>query len=395
MAGETMNTVRGDKWRVRCAPAALSALWISMAVAQPVDRSREVPATAGSANSLSAAQERVAQAEASADSADLIEALATLGALYSENGDPAACAEALRRAIDLSRKVDGVLNPQQLDMVDALIASYFALGDSENMLQELQFALRIIVSAYGTDVPRLVDELVRNAGWLEAVGRFSTAREIYARSAAIASNFGKEKNLLMVEPLRGVARAHRLEFLHGPGHPQVDALGAVNHPRPSGEGEVALELVIEVLDADPESSAAEVARARLDLGDWRMLCGDRDKALEAYREAWTALRAPGAGGTAAFFDVPVQVFYRPPGGTRPPTIGSDRFARRSADVVFTVAADGRVRDVTLQAGDLPGLTGQRLVRAIKEARYRPRFVDGQPVDTSGVKYHETIYVPEG
>ena len=63
------------------------------------------------------------------------------------------------------------------------------------------------------------------------------------------------------------------------------------------------------------------------------------------------------------------------------------------EVEFTVTANGEVRDVTLTASDVPGKTSKQLVRAIKGARYRPRFVDGVAVDTSGMKYRETIYVP--
>jgi tetratricopeptide (TPR) repeat protein len=337
----------------------------------------------------------IVEAHEGANSAGLVKALAQLGALYSENGDPIACIQMLRRALDISRKVDGLLNPQQLDMMDLLITSYLALGDYESALQEQQLALRIAVSAYGQDIPRLVNELGRNAGWFEAMGRYSTAREVHTRTLLIASNLGKEKNLMMIEPLRGIARVHRLEFLHGPEISAVDAYGASNYSRPNREGEVALKLVIEILDAHPETSAAELARARLDLGDWRMFAGYTNTALEAYRDAWAALLAPGAGGTAAFFDVPVQVFYRPPNGARPPTVGGEKFAPRPVDLVFTVGADGHVRDVTLESGHVPAKTGKLLVRAIKDARYRPRFVDGKAVDTSGVKYRETIYLPKG
>ena len=54
----------------------------------------------------------------------------------------------------------------------------------------------------------------------------------------------------------------------------------------------------------------------MDLGDWNMFAGYTGKALQAYRDTWAALSAPGGVGTAAF-EVPVQVYYRPPGVTRP------------------------------------------------------------------------------
>ncbi len=334
----------------------------------------------------------IVEAHEGTNSHDLITALTGLSAIYSENGDYASSVQLLQRAIDVSRKLDGLLNPQQLEMMESLIAGYLALGDYDSVLREQQLALRIAVAAYGKDIPRLVTALERNAGWFESMGRYSTARALHSRALMIASNLGKERNLTMVEPLRGIARAHRLEFINGVEEPSVDATGSSGYSRPNREGETALQLVLEIVDAHPESGTAEHAKALMDLGDWRMFAGYPDKALDTYREAWAALRAPGAGGTAAF-DAPVQIFYRPPGSARRPMISADKFAEHSVEVRFTVAADGRVRDVTLGASDAPEKARRQLVRAIKGARYRPRFVDGAAVDTSGMKYRETLYAP--
>ena len=57
-----------------------------------------------------------------------------------------------------------------------------------------------------------------------------------------------------------------------------------------------------------------------------------------------------------------------------------------------MTADGQVRDVTLAEGNVPEESSKLLVRAIKSARYRPRFVNGTAVDTRGVKHRETIYL---
>ena len=326
-----------------------------------------------------------------ANSHDLITALAGLGAIYAENRDYQASAEIYRRAIDLSRKLDGLLNPEQLGMVDSLITSYLALGDYDNVLREQQIAMRIAVDAYGHDIPRLVAQLQRHASWFESMGRYSTAGDLYTRAFMIASNLGKEKPLIAVEPLRGIAREYRLEFLYGVEQPYIDASGTSSYSHPNRGGEAALKRALQIIEAHPETGAAERAKALMDLGDWNMFAGYTGKALQAYRDTWAALSAPGGVGTAAF-EVPVQVYYRPPGVTRPPSVDADKFAEYFAEVEFTVAADGQVRDVTLAEGNVPEETSKLLVRAIKSARYRPRFMDGTAVDTSGVKHRETIYL---
>ena len=57
-----------------------------------------------------------------------------------------------------------------------------------------------------------------------------------------------------------------------------------------------------------------------------------------------------------------------------------------------MTADGRVHGATLGANDAGDIAGKAVLTAIKRARFRPRFVDGNPVDTTGVRYKETIYV---
>ena len=57
-----------------------------------------------------------------------------------------------------------------------------------------------------------------------------------------------------------------------------------------------------------------------------------------------------------------------------------------------MTADGRVRDAKVGDNDAGDVAGKAVLSAIKRARFRPRFVDGNPVDTTGVRYKETIYV---
>lgn len=327
-----------------------------------------------------------------ANSPDLITALAGLGAVYAENGDYDASVQSLRRGIDLSRKLDGLLNPQQLDMVYSLIANYLALGDYESVVREQQMAMQIATSAFGNDISRLVGEVERSANWFESMGLYSTARKLHARTLQIASSSGNDQSLLLVEPLRGIARDHRLEFLYGMENPFVDASGASKRSRPNREGESALLQVLKIIEAQPDNDVEEQAKALMDLGDWHMLAGYAERALEAYREAWAAFDACGASDTG-LFDAPAQIYYRQPGGTTPPAFG-DRYTGQFVEVEFTVGADGSVDGVRLIESGVPERTSRLLVKAVKGARYRPRFVNGTPVATSGVRQREIFYLPK-
>ena len=113
--------------------------------------------------------------------------------------------------------------------------------------------------------------------------------------------------------------------------------------------------------------------------------------MEAYREAWKVLSTPGAPGTAAL-DSPTPIVYRPPSAARPPKSDQEKYTQRHTEVQFTVTADGRVRAATIGNNDAGDVAAKSVLTAIKRARYRPRFVDGNPVETTGVRYNETIYV---
>ena len=186
-----------------------------------------------------------------ADSHELIAALSGIAAIYSENGDHESAAQMLERAIDISRKVYGVLNPQQLDMMKSLIETRLALGDYEGVVREQQLALRIAESAYARTHRAWSRRWNATRAGSNRWDAAAAPRVKCTRALLMASNLGKEKTLMMIEPLRVVARAHRLEFLHGPETPVVGANGSSSYSHPSREGEAALKLAVEILDAQP------------------------------------------------------------------------------------------------------------------------------------------------
>jgi tetratricopeptide (TPR) repeat protein len=343
-------------------------------------------------------------------SREVVKPLFGLGMTYSAAGDYTSATDTLRRAVDVSRKVDGLFNPAQLEMLDSLIAGYVALNEYDDAQREQQYALRLAEATYGKNDPRLVPSLQRTAGWFEAQGRFFSARQMYSRCLDIVRQDGGNYDLRTVVPLRGIARTYRLEYFVGPETPEgggeESAIGGVG-PGPTAlpssangvsvgsmlnpDGEDALEFALKVFDSHPGEAVAERGETLIELGDWRLTAGTTKTAMDAYREAWKVLSAAGSPGSAAL-DSPMPVVYRPPSSSRPPKSEPEKYTQRHAEVEFTVTADGRVRDAKLGANDAGDVAGKSVLSAIKRARYRPRFVDGNPVQATGVRYKETIYV---
>ena len=270
--------------------------------------------------------------------------------------------------------------------------------------------MRLAETAYGRYDPRLIPILERGATWLERSGRFITARQTYARALEIARKAGGDKDPRMITPLRGISRMYRLEYVYG-----VEPIGPpvpVNSPQASGSvygattapvtapapgmlndaGEEALKLALAVLEAHPDIAAAQRGDTLVDLGDWYMVAAKPRDAMRTYKEAWSALSAPGAKGTATL-DAPAQIIYRPPSSSRrSPTVDPEEYTEGFVEVQFVVTPEGRVKDPSVATTDVAESVGKSVVTAIRRARYRPRFVDGAPVLTSGVRYRQAVFV---
>jgi TonB family protein len=338
---------------------------------------------------------------------DVIAPLFGLGVTYAAAGDYQASTDTLRRAVDVSRKLDGLFNVGQLALVEALISSYVGLGQYEDAEREQQYALRLAENSYGRNDPRLLPMLERGALWFEQSGRFIAARQTYARALEIARRAGGDNDPRMIAPLRGIARMYRLEYLYGAepvsltAGPQSSSSVYSSTTAPvtaetpgmlNDAGEDALTLALAVIEAHPEIATAQLGDTLVDLGDWYMVAAKPRDAMRAYKEAWSALAAPGAKGTAALA-TPAQIIYRAPSvSRRNPTVDPSEYIEGFVEVQFVVTPEGRVKDPAVATSDVSETIGKSVVTAIRRARYRPRFVDGAPVLTNDVRYNQRVYI---
>jgi hypothetical protein len=162
----------------------------------------------------------------------------------------------------------------------------------------------------------------------------------------------------------------------------------------AAEGLRALERAVQIIEDAPDAPPALAAGVRAQLGDWHQARGDTDLALPNYRMAWQlAGTAPDAGALReSLFGAPLLLYYLAPDSwnryaQRPP----DEVTLRHVELELTVGTDGKPRDPQPPADADDRLVEQTL-RAARTARYRPRLVDGEPVDTPGVRFVQAFYV---
>jgi TonB family protein len=128
----------------------------------------------------------------------------------------------------------------------------------------------------------------------------------------------------------------------------------------------------------------------VELGDWYMSAGALTKGLDTYREAWKALSEANA---VELLQMPRLLAYRPPPtSARRSRLGPDESEERYVELRYTVTRDGRTSDVQTVSADASESAQKAVVSAMKKARYAPRFVNGEPVDTPNVTWREIILV---
>lgn len=329
----------------------------------------------------------------------------------------------LDRGLLVSRRNAGLFDIGQQGMLRQAAASYAALGRPAEGIKYMTYLLRVGEHTYGINDPRIAPLLVVVGNWYAEIGQMAPAREAYRTALdSVVRKLGPQ-DLAAVEPLRAMASSYVHEVnLSSYGIRTQDDYGAqgaqpaerrlpanadgtstegqaMNPRYVSNEGGRALLAALKALDAHQNRSPQVLVDTLLQTGDWFLFKQQFDKALPYYKRAWNVFAAmPGEAkrpdeGPLGF---PVQVYYPTPvlamrNLTRPPQEVEDRFVQ----VEFTVKADGSIKDA--RAVDHNGTPRQvsQAVNAIGESRYRPKFVDGEPVETTAMSYRQMFKQPIG
>lgn len=342
----------------------------------------------------------------SADSR-LITPLEGMGFALAGQNKHAAAVTYMEKALALSRRSGGLFDLDQQDILRQLATSLTALGQPEAADQHMRYMVRVGEHAYGAEDPRLAPLLCTIGDWYSQRGQVLEARELYRNALGIVEKKLGRNDLAAVEALRSLAQSYIREvFLSNYGiHTQTDKLSAspdafngeaqpINPRFLAADGERALLRALAILEANPKRSVETLADTLLQLGDWYQVKQQPDKALPYYSRAWSAVAGDAtlaAAGKEAVLGFPVQVYYPTPSLatrnlSRPPGEVIERFVQ----VEFTVLPDGTTKDERVVDQDATSRQASQTIEAIRGARYRPKFQQGQPVETKAVSYRQVF-----
>lgn len=146
-------------------------------------------------------------------------------------------------------------------------------------------------------------------------------------------------------------------------------------------GRLAHEQIIALCEADADIDLDQKISAYVGMGDWYLLFNHRSKAMQYYHQAHQLITEAGQPQlTEYWFGEPVFI----------PVLSSDRADKNPITLYvkaqLDISENGRTSKISIIE---PLAEGNRAVRraaskAIKKSRFRPRFINGEAVNSEGV-----------
>ena len=346
--------------------------------------------------------------------------LAGLGTTFARAGHHHDAIPLLQRAVAITRAQFGVFDLRQQDVLETLAGSLTALDRQPEAQDAMTYRVRVAEKTYGEGSPKVIPWLCDLGNWFADIGKTPEARMTFQVALNIVGTTDDLDAPIIVEPLRGIARAYMLRSSYPdswrkPPYPILgcgiqyavlppeckntaafDAGGFNIEPRTlNQEGENALKHALRILESDPGSAAQTKIETLIQMGDWYQIKKSPREALTYYERAWqlirTTPRLPDSAATA--LNVPLRVYYPTPQIVAhvPALAAAVDTESHYVQTEFTVAADGTVRDARIVQHDTRNLWARDVLKAVRDSRFRPKFVDGQAVAATGVTYREVFW----
>lgn len=330
---------------------------------------------------------------------------------------------AYKRSMHLHRVNDGVYSLSQAPMLRGIIKSHIELGQIEEASQNYRQLFWLHAKTYGAKDPRLIplmDEIAQwhlkayaQTGLQEDIYHIQAASRLYLSAIELTTEESGSSSLQLVGLLNNLALTSYYFSLHQWNYPDAwenDSTAPFGY-RSFGHSEETLRRgniylngltnyrkTLDIFENNPEAPLEDKAATYAQLGDWHLLFGYQDLAMEAYHQAHSALSGieqkdvilETLFGTPKMLPVIQKQALKASGAE-----GDER--RKSPEhgatplliepyvkVAIDVTPEGRVTEIDIlktHPENAPGLEA-RVKRSLHFSKFRPRFADGHAVLTN-------------
>ena len=348
---------------------------------------------------------RLAERNSGPESERVLAPLLGVGKTFARSGQHLEAVPQLQRALAIERSQYGVFDLRQQDSLKTLAASLTALDRIPEARDLMLYRVRVAEKTFGEGNPKVIPVLCELGDWFAENLLSLDARMTFQMALNIVGTTDSLNDPIIVEPLRGIARTRMRaqSYPQSPLRPHESPVPrytsqGVPLPGPAAynrEGEEALHRALRILDADPSASPpATRIETLIQMGDWYQIKKSPREALPYYQRAWQLMRSsPGLPeSVSTALDVPVRVYYpTPPIVTHVPVVPPEDTRFHHVEVEFTVTADGSVRNARMVEHDTRERYARDILGAVSHSRFRPKFVDGQPVAADKITYREVFW----
>ena len=340
------------------------------------------------------------------NSTELIAPMILRGDAYMRGGDVQSAIESYDDARYISRQHYGLHDLSQVEILYREADAYYAANEILEANDRHEYAFSVFTRRYGTKSEQILPGLFRLASWYMDTQNIITARGLYESALTLSQDYSNPELVdYRMEALKNLAATYRQEKFR----PTIQTKKIVDFkPRPYGslnhpdqyyailndyvKGEQALLELVRLKVAVEEAKSEELAEAKLELGDWYLLFGKKDKASIVYRDIWDSLK-----NTPEFVFVEdhlmkPQPLYQP---LPPDPVDYDEddltsISEGRVEFTLNVSEDGRTSEVT-EILVRPSFMSTKIVqRALEDSIYRPAFADGEAINTDNVAFIHTF-----
>jgi tetratricopeptide (TPR) repeat protein len=335
----------------------------------------------------------------------LSEQLLSLGLTLQRESRHDEALDIFKRGVHLARINHGLYSAEQLPLLQAEIASHLALGQLAKADERQQYLYRVQMrTLQGGE--SMAAALMQQASWQFSAYRWGVGGPGFMRLMNMWDLYRLALNDIveregetspdLLPPLYGMLRAQYLISEYGgeqsAGFDAGDTYsGSVEYNRFSAyrnksydSGRAVIQAIYDVEQATEVADPVAAAEALVMLGDWYLWHQQREQALQAYADARAELVALDNAQQEMdrLFGQPVALPSL--SGVRPMPNATDP---ESGDVLlqFSVTARGRVVDLErIDENEVDESVANNLLRRLRRTAFRPRFEDGEAVQTESI-----------
>lgn len=322
----------------------------------------------------------------------LINPLKGLGAAQLANGRPDLASQTYTQAVHISHVNSGPHNLEQIDMLEALAETNLRMGEVDSAKNNQDMIYSLNLRHYSGNSLDLIEPLMRRASWQRRTGYILDERATYRRILRIIETKNGKDDLALIEPLMRLGESY---FYVDTSESNAFQSSSVT------SGELYFKRAVRIAEDNADAPWETLVEAKLALGDHYNFRGDQGRARKVYAEAWDllseddgrlAMRADELEQLIALNEDAVARYIG--NATRRDRAAANSEIREGRIVVtYDVSSRGRVGNLKIVEEEPAEFDDLRrtIIRELRTRIFRPRHVNGEPVDTPNQVYRHTYY----